>query len=133
MTQEDKRRKELSWAEGIAWLKDSTGRPGPSTWEVADYRTGTADHPVTGISWYEAVALARFVGKKFPTTHHWTRAMYVGAAPWMLPRSNLDGEDVLSAPLHPRGRTEVGHHARLTPGFSGNAHLAPVKNQQVGQ
>ena len=55
----------------MAFFRDSTGRPGPATWEVGTYPDGQADHPVGGVSWFEAVAYARFAGKELPTVHHW--------------------------------------------------------------
>jgi hypothetical protein len=51
-----------------------TGRPGPSTWLFGTYPEGEADYPVGGVSWYEAVAYAHFVGKALPTTWHWDAA-----------------------------------------------------------
>ncbi|MGH9172897.1 MAG: bifunctional serine/threonine-protein kinase/formylglycine-generating enzyme family protein, partial [Vicinamibacterales bacterium] len=61
----------LPWDQGVAELRDATGRPGPATWELGTYAEGQDDWPVRGISWYEAAAYARFAGKSLPTVHHW--------------------------------------------------------------
>ena len=55
------------WPEAVARFVDATGRPGPATWEAGTYPDGTGDHPVAGVSWFEAVAYARFRGKELPT------------------------------------------------------------------
>ena len=68
----------LSWEEAMQRFVDRTGRPGPSNWEAGHFPAGRGDHPVTGVSWYEAAAYAEFVGKVLPTTHHWDRARGVG-------------------------------------------------------
>src|SRR6185369_14684478 len=68
----------FSWEEGIAAFRDSTGRPGPSTWEVGDYPLGGDDLPVGGVSWYEAAAYAEFASKRLPTIHHWYRGAMLG-------------------------------------------------------
>jgi dienelactone hydrolase/tRNA A-37 threonylcarbamoyl transferase component Bud32 len=81
----------VSWAAAMALFKDKTGRPGPATWEVADYPAGQAQYPVTGVSWYEAAAYARFAGKALPTIYHWTRAAETRAASWIVPASNFAG------------------------------------------
>ena len=65
-----------SWQEAVARFVDATGRPGPSTWESGTYRDGTGTEPVAGISWFEAMAYARFRGKELPTAYHWYRAAY---------------------------------------------------------
>ena len=83
----------LSHQEAVAEFLDSTGRPGPSTWELGDYLEGQARYPVTGVSWYEANAYSRFRGRELPTLYHWARAgtneEIVGA---LMPLSNIDGE-----------------------------------------
>jgi iron(II)-dependent oxidoreductase len=53
---------------------DRTGRPGPRDWEGGQFPKGEADHPVVGICWYEAVAYARWVGKRLPTAGEWQKA-----------------------------------------------------------
>jgi dienelactone hydrolase len=83
---------EISFDEAMARFVDRTGRPGPASWEVGSYSDGTADHPVGGISWYEAEAYGRFVGKQVPTVYHWYWAAFPHAGEYMLPRSNLEGE-----------------------------------------
>ncbi|MCI0697854.1 SUMF1/EgtB/PvdO family nonheme iron enzyme [candidate division KSB1 bacterium] len=64
----------LSWEEAIALLRDKTGQPGPSTWELGSFPQGQAKYPVGGISWYEAAAYAEFAGKSLPTIYHWKKA-----------------------------------------------------------
>lgn len=69
--------REIGWDEAMALLRDSTGRPGPSTWEGGHYPEGQGDYPVPGVSWYEAAAYAAFVGKSLPAFAQW----YVTASP----------------------------------------------------
>lgn len=83
---------ELSWEQAIARFIDRTGRPGPSTWEAGTNPDGKDDHPVAGVSWYEAAAYAKFVRRELPTIHHWRRAFAGGMLSWILPESNLESE-----------------------------------------
>jgi gamma-glutamyl hercynylcysteine S-oxide synthase len=53
---------------------DRTGLPGPRYWDNGHYQGGQADLPVVGVSWYEAAAYARWVGKVLPTDAQWTKA-----------------------------------------------------------
>ncbi|HUL82197.1 MAG TPA: SUMF1/EgtB/PvdO family nonheme iron enzyme, partial [Gammaproteobacteria bacterium] len=64
----------LSWEDAMKRFVDTTGRQGPATWELGDYPRGQEDFPVTGISWYEAMAYARFRDMEVPTVFHWTKA-----------------------------------------------------------
>ena len=81
----------VPWEQGIARLVDATGRPGPATWELGEYPAGQDDFPVTGVSWYEAVAYAKSVGKSLPTVSHWIRAAGTDYAANIAPLSNLQG------------------------------------------
>jgi dienelactone hydrolase/predicted Ser/Thr protein kinase len=106
--------KVLSWDEAMAEFVDRTGRNGPAAWEAGDYPDGRRDHPVTGISWYEAAAYAEFASKSLPTGQHWGLARGSGTFyrtfhfPTLLVRqSNLGGEGLASVGTYP-GVTAFG-------------------------
>ena len=63
--------KELSWTEAMARLRDSTGRPGPSTWKGGHFPDGRDNYPVSGVSWYEAYAYATWAEKTLPSMAQW--------------------------------------------------------------
>ena len=94
----------ISWEQAMVALTDRTGRPGPATWEVSDYPAGQADFPVGGVSWYEAKAYARFVGKQLPTIYHWVWAATIDRAHLIIPQSNFE----------PRGPAPVGQFPGMT-------------------
>jgi cephalosporin-C deacetylase-like acetyl esterase len=78
---------------------DKTGRPGPSTWEAGDYPDGQDDYPVSGVSWYEAAAYARYAGKELPTGDHWDsgagfywESVYRYISSRIFPLSNFNGK-----------------------------------------
>jgi eukaryotic-like serine/threonine-protein kinase len=73
----------------MARFIDTTGRPGPSTWEAGSHAEGTEDHPVAGVSWYEAAAYAAFSGKQLPTVYHWVRAAMPDENAHLIPGSNF--------------------------------------------
>lgn len=55
------------------WV-DRTGLPGPRGWSGGTFPDGQDDHPVTGVTWYEAAAFAEWSGKALPTLQQWWRA-----------------------------------------------------------
>ena len=76
----------------MALMTDRSGRPGPSTWEGGEYPADQGRRPVAGVSWYEAEAYARFVGKSLPTVLHWNRAATVRNSALIIPVSNFGGQ-----------------------------------------
>jgi dienelactone hydrolase len=81
--------KELSWQQAMDVFRDSTGRPGPSTWEAGHYPAGKADYPVGGVSWYEASAYAEFAGKSLPAIAQWYLAAPSSVAKYVISQSNF--------------------------------------------
>ena len=83
------------YLEALASFRDSTGRPGPATWELGEYPPGQDDYPVGGVSWYEAAAYCKAQDKALPTIFHWARAAMpplevgVALAPAIMPLSNF--------------------------------------------
>jgi iron(II)-dependent oxidoreductase len=59
---------------GLMRFVDHSGQPGPSGWSNGQFPAGKADHPAVGVCWYEALAYARWVGKRLPTAHEWLKA-----------------------------------------------------------
>lgn len=105
---------------------DRTGKPGPRFWSDGKYLPGKGEHPVVGVSWYEAAAYARWAGKRLPSDAEWVRA-----AAWPVPAENgrpqcqrypwgnaMDREranvwgagpgDTVSAYAHPEGANVAG-------------------------
>ena len=101
----------LAWEEAIARFRDTTGRPGPATWEMDSCPAGQEDYPVGGVSWYEAAAYAEFAGKSLPTIYHWRRAAGVSNFE-IIGFSNFSG----------RGPAKAGSHQGMSP--FGNLDMA---------
>jgi formylglycine-generating enzyme required for sulfatase activity len=58
----------------LATYVDETGKPGPSTWKNGACPPGHDDHPVHGISFYEAAACAKFLEGRLPSEREWEYA-----------------------------------------------------------
>ena len=50
------------------------GKLGPSNWSYGKFPSGLENHPVTGISWFEARAYAKFKNLTLPNIFQWTYA-----------------------------------------------------------
>lgn len=71
----------VAWDQAMALMVDRTGLPGPREWSNQNPPDGKADHPVTGVTWYEAAAYAAFRAKQLPTAFQWEKAARGGLGP----------------------------------------------------
>lgn len=72
-------------------LVDAVGQPGPAGWEMGSYPEGQDDHPVSGVSWYEAAAYAAWAAKSLPTLFHWSRVAFTNTSGQIAPLANFSG------------------------------------------
>jgi class 3 adenylate cyclase/predicted esterase len=88
----------IPFDEAIERFTDSTGRPSPADWVLGEFPQGQENHPVSGVSWYEAAAYANFRERSLPTIYHWAVAALPDAeiveslAPYLGELSNLESE-----------------------------------------
>ena len=107
----------IPWADAIETFVDRSGLPGPRTWESGKYPAGKADHPVAGVSWYEASAYARWSSGSLPTVAEWWRAAHgdtLQVFPWGVEgasahrRANLEGVSTTPVGQFPLGVSRFG-------------------------
>jgi hypothetical protein len=66
--------KEISFVDAVGRFRDQTGKYGPGNWRNGRFPPGEEDYPVREISWYEAMAYAKFSGTWLPSVFHWAKA-----------------------------------------------------------
>jgi serine/threonine protein kinase/predicted esterase len=71
---------------------DRSGSPGPAGWTNGEFEQGSANFPVSGVSWYEAAAFCRFEGKQLPTLFHWSAATIQYQVSDIVNSSNFEGQ-----------------------------------------
>lgn len=106
---------DLPWPEGQDWhdlvagFTDATGEAGPAGWELGTPPAGEENLPVTGVSWFEAAAYARFAGKRLPNVYEWARAAVpFDAAVTTIPVAMMNFSNFLSS-----GKSESGEFQSL--------------------
>jgi dienelactone hydrolase len=108
--------KPMPWGEAVARFVDKTGRPGPSTWEGGAPARDAEELPVGGVSWYEARAFARFVGKALPTVYEWNAAAIPEAARWVVPTGRYEAASPVrggaASTVSPRGVYDLAGNVR---------------------
>ncbi len=110
--------------------------PGRAIGATASIRPANSDLPVVGISWFEAWAYARWVGKRLPTDAEWTKAAAwpVESAPGRIAQRRYPwGEsfDVRRAHLYGSGSQRPGGGRRISRRHQRRRH-PPADRQRLG-
>jgi iron(II)-dependent oxidoreductase len=124
------------YAQGSLWeldaqplvtrFLDRTGQPGPAFWQHGTFAPGTEEQPVVGVSWYEALAYARWVGKRLPSDAQWLK---VAGWPVSLEPGKSEGIHIAKH-RYPWGNQFEEARANLRPGGCG--HLVAVNEYSTG-
>jgi formylglycine-generating enzyme required for sulfatase activity len=63
----------MGW-DRITLFTDASGAAGPYTWNNGNFPEGKSNHPVEGVSWFEAVAYCRWKKMRLPSEAEWEYA-----------------------------------------------------------
>jgi cephalosporin-C deacetylase-like acetyl esterase len=93
--------------EAIEQFVDATGRSGPANWELGNPPAGYEEFPVSGVSWYEALAFCRYQSKSLPTLYHWSGSSGV----WQMASDVAAASNFSSdGPIRGTESRSVGHY-----------------------
>tara|TARA_Y100001980_G_C14543874_1_gene322795 strand:+ start:55 stop:2316 length:2262 start_codon:yes stop_codon:yes gene_type:complete len=83
----------------IKFFTDRYGKYGPANWSYGKFPSGLANQPVTGISWFEAKAFARFKNLTLPNIFQWTYASGIPENPMIVDQSVTNNSNYDSTQL----------------------------------
>ena len=90
---------ELSFAQATKTFTGKFGKSGPANWSYGRFPTEQGELPVTGISWFEARAYARYRNMQLPNVYQWlvaARLSHTGILP-DISNSNLKSASLRKA------------------------------------
>ena len=123
------------WPEDI-WphlieMQDATGKTAPRFWRGGRHDHPLSDHPVVGVSWFEANAYARWIGQHLPTEAQWQMASswHIKSSADILRRFPWgDGMDVSKCNIWATGRGSTSSVNDFPTGAAPNRVLQLIGN-----
>jgi len=108
--------KQLTFETTVKTFVDAFGQPGPAVWQYGSYPEGQANFPVTGISWFEARAYAKYKGLSLPNLYQWANAAMLSWASSFVPKSNFSKNQLVDVgsmeSQNPRELFDIAGNAR---------------------